>query len=402
MRRLSPARLLVSLIASGIAARAGAQPSFAGEALRWDLRAELGGEYDSNVHRSEIVRGAGSSPAAAPMAPAIVGSPLARAAISGHLSDAVGRGQRLMLSATLAGKLFTAAAARDEDVAIADSGGRWQLALGADTAIGAQALYYEAFQRTSGDAGPGENAGENRRDFRSLTPTVHFDRRLTGNTVLVAAAGYRWFVFKPNLDFDFTAPVGALDLRWSREPIDDGAASADWELTAGASAERRAFEGRAISSNPTTPPPAPPLRRDTFLVGHLELTRVGAVLIGAGYALHWNDSNSYGESLTRHLATLRFATALPFDSYLAARAELILAQYRDPVAIAQGAMPGTLLSIEDENRSSLRVDLSRALADRVLLLARYTLYANELGVSSPVARYRRQTAMLSLAFTLEK
>jgi hypothetical protein len=145
----------------------------------------------------------------------------------------------------------------------------------------------------------------------------------------------------------------------------------------------------------------PVQRADTFIVGHLDLTRVGAFLAGAGYALHVNRSNSYGESLTRHVVTLRLATSLPLGCYLAARAELIFAHYLEPVAIGRVSTTGRLLSIDDENRSSLRVDLSRALAQRWLLLARYTIYANEIGVSSAVARYHRQTALLSIAFTFE-
>jgi hypothetical protein len=55
--------------------------------------------------------------------------------------------------------------------------------------------------------------------------------------------------------------------------------------------------------------------------------------------------------------------------------------------------------IDRENRSSVRVDLSRALTERLQLVARYTAYLNELG---SVGRYHRQTALLSLAITLDK
>ena len=393
-RRLLPARLLVSLLALVIAAAGGQASSAAGEALRYDLRTELGGEYDDNAHRTEIVDGAENQPR-------VVGSPVARAAVAARVSDAIARGQQLALSATLAGKLFTAPAARSEDVAIAESSARWHLAMSALTGIALQAQYYEAFQR----AGDGAAAAAERRDFRSLTPALHFDLRASDSTVLVAGAGYRWFVFKSDLGFDFQAPSGSLDVRWIHEPPGDQEGDgdgADWEVTAGGSLERRAFAGRALVASNTAATAPPPQRADTFFVGHLELTRVGTFLAGAGYALHVNDSNSYGESLTRHVATLRLATPLPLRCYLAARAELIFAHYREPVAIGRVSTTGRLLSIDDENRSSLRVDVSRALAQRWLLLARYTVYANEIGVSSAVARYRRQTALLSIAFTFER
>ena len=140
MRGLPPARLLLSLTAAAwLTVLVTDGSSIAKESLRYDVRAELGGEYDSNAHRSEIVNGADNR--------IIVASPLTRAAIGAHLSDVVASGQQIALSATLAGKLFTAPAARSEDVAIAQSSGVWRLAIGARTALAAQALYYEAFSR---------------------------------------------------------------------------------------------------------------------------------------------------------------------------------------------------------------------------------------------------------------
>jgi len=389
MRRLSRARFWVSLVALVAAAAGGPRASRAGDALRYDVRTEAGGEYDDNAHRTEIVDGAENQPP-------IVGSPVARGAVSARLSDAVTDGQQVAVTATLAGKLFTAPAARSEDVAIAESSARWRWALGARTGITAQAQYYEAFQR----AVPGVVAAAERRDFRSLTPALQLDLRGSDSAVLSAGAAYRWFVFKSDRGFDFQAPGGFLDLRWLHEPPGDEEGG-DWDASAGVSLEQREFAGRALAAPTAAASAAPAQRADTFLVGHLDLTRVGAFLAGAGYALHVNRSNSYGESLTRHVATLRLATPLPLGCYLAARAELIFAHYREPVAIGRVSTTGRLLSIDDENRSSLRVDLSRALGQRWLLLARYTVYANEIGVSSAVARYRRQTALLSIAFTFD-
>lgn len=390
MRRLYPARpkiALLALLALGVAARGAETPARAGESLRYDLRGEVGGEYDSNVHRTEIVDGATNPP--------IVGSALARVALIGHLADVVADRQQLALSATLAGKLFAAPAAHDEDVALAASSARWRVALGPDAGLAAQGVYYEAFQRSSSDPA----AADDRRDFRSLTPTLQLDRRVTDDTVLIGAAGYRWFTFKSDRDFDFRGPLASLDLRWTRESADR---ATDWELTTGAGVEQRAFAGAAAVAAGTTPAPATAARKDTFVVGHVELTRAGWLLLGAGYALQWNDSNSYGDALARHVLSARLAMPLPLDCYLAARAELIFARYRDAVTPTTIDTTGKLLSIDDENRSSLRVDVSRALSDRLLLLARYTLYANEIGVSAPVARYGRQTLLLSLAFTLEQ
>jgi len=135
-------------------------------------------------------------------------------------------------------------------------------------------------------------------------------------------------------------------------------------------------------------------------MSQLEITRTGRVLIGAGYAFHYNASNSYGDTVMRHYAGLRFATALPFAFFLAARADLLFAFYRDQITIGATMTGSRFNSIDDENRSSVRVDLSRDVTDRVRLFARYTFYASELGSNN--GSYARHTMLLSLAFLIEK
>jgi hypothetical protein len=387
----------VLLAAAATSTVGGGAPAWGREPARYSVHGELGCEYDSNVHRSEIVEGVESFP--------LVASPAARGVVGVDLSDFITDRQLLTVSATGAGKLFSDAAARSEDVAVAQTSAVWRIALGDQTTAALQGVYYEAFQRPTGDP----DLAAERRDFRSLTPALRLTRALAPALQLGAAAGYRLFVYKPDETYDFDAPFGSLDLRWARESDDGGA---DWEVTTGATLELRAFDGRALV-NACVPPssigitclpsPGTGRRRDDFLTSQVEVTRTGKVLLGAGYALHWNQSNSFGETVMRHFATLRLTAPLPFGVYLAARGELLIARYLHPVFVGQMQSGGlTYASIEDENRSSLRVDVSRALTDRLQLLARYTIYVNELGVSSAVARYRRQTALLSLAFTLEK
>jgi hypothetical protein len=140
------------------------------------------------------------------------------------------------------------------------------------------------------------------------------------------------------------------------------------------------------------------------LLSHLDVTRTGRVLTGLGYGFNYNRSNSYGQTVMRHVLTARFAAALPGDLTLAARADLSLAVYAQPQIIGQISAGNTFSSfesIEDENRSSARFDLSREVATGLRLLARYTFYANEIVSGSPVS-YRRQTLLLSLVATLDK
>ena len=373
--------------------RAHAETDGTPDSERYTLRAEAGLEYDTNAHRTEIVARANNPP--------IVASALERLVLAGTLSDRVADGQILTLAATAAGKIYDALAAHDEDVAIAQSSIAWAKALGPRATFTLAGGYYEAFQA------PAANLIDAtlQRDFRSLAPTAQLGWIPAPGFDLSLAGGYRSFVFKPDRDDDFSAPTAAIELRWTRPADED----ADWEVGTGAAYEYRRFGGPALVTDCPPSVPAglacsgPDQRDDQFLMTHLELQRVGHVLIGAGYAFHLNLSNSYGQTVMRHFVTARFATSLPGSLTLAARAELLYAHYPQgtPIgAVAVGNSFSSVESIEDENRSSVRVDLSRGLTEHLRLVARYTFYANELG--NPSISYQRQTLLLSVTGALEK
>jgi len=392
MRRRLPALLATALTAL-MTSVALDQPALADGAERASLRAELGMEYDSNAQRAEIVD--------ATMNPPIIGSPLGRGVLTGRLADLITPRQSIAVAATLGGKLFTNRAAQSEDVGIVSTSLQWRVFLGEEWNLSILGAYYEAFQRGESGAGAGPRQ---RGDFRSLAPTARLGRRLGEHVELGVSGGYRQLVFKPNPDYTFDAPTAALDLRWL---TDDPDAGVDWELAAGVAYEYRRYDSSALVITNCFAMAGDMLcplmltqnaRRDQFATGHVELTRTGAALLGLGYVLQWNQSNSYGETLQRHFLSLRLTAGLPLGLYLAARAELLVARYADRVMIGS---PSTMQTndIDRENRSSVRVDLSRALTERLQLVARYTAYLNELG---SVGRYHRQTALLSLAITLDK
>ncbi len=392
MRR--PALAALSLLAMTGVARAGVGEGGADDTERYTLRAELGVEYDTNAHRTEIVAGGDNPP--------LVASALERLVLAGTLSDSVAEGQLITLGATAAGKIYDSAAAHDENVAIAQSSLAWAKALGPRATLTLAGAYYEAFQAAAQNL---IDAAE-QRNFRSLAPVAQLGFIPGPGFDLSVSGGYRWFVFKPDRDDDFNAPTAAAELRWTRPADED----ADWEASTGAAYEHRTFGGPAlVTACPPIVPPGlacsgPDQRHDNFLMTHLELQRVGHVLIGAGYAFHYNLSNSYGETVMRHFVTARFATPLPGGLTLAARGELLLAFYSQQVpigTIAVGNSFSSVESIEDENRSSLRVDLSHDLTDRLRLVARYTFYANEITNGAEIS-YRRQTILLSVTGTLEK
>ena len=387
----APVRVLgVLAVASALAsaARAGADEEHV------TARAELGAEYDTNVHRAEQVVGATSD--------RVVASPLVRAVAGWTAAGRITPEQDVMFSVLGAAKQFAKAEARIENVGIVETSGLWRIAAGDRTRIGVGGSYYEAIQ--AGTPAERELIGE-ARDFRSLSPTVRAWRAAGALGTLGLGAGYRWFVYKPLRAYDFQAPVLAIEQRVGWETADG---DAEWEVTSGLGVELRRFAGARLVATPAgcaaiectaTPDPNGASHDDRFFSGQVNVTRTGNILVGAGYAAQWNQSNSYSESVLRHVLTVRVATPLFFGVYLAARGELVLASYADRVALAIGPSGRASATFDDENRSHVRAELTRDLPGHLQLVARYSLYANALG--SGVAEYRRQTATLSLAFAID-
>ena len=356
---------------------------------RYTLRAEAGVEFDSNAHRTEQIRNT--------QLPVETRSFLQRFVLSSQYSDVAAPGHVVAWSATAAGKVFDAADARSENVAIGQSALSWRAAVGRGMWLTPAGAYYEAFQ------GPDVIPAE-RRDFRSIAASTELRVPLNDRFDIGVVGGYRWLVFKPNRDFDFNGLTGAVNLRWGLP----SEAAADWDAGLSAAIENRRFAGRALVSPCEPPSPnglpclGPSRRIDNLIMTRLDVTRTGNVLAGIGYAFHYNASNSVGETVMRHFASARFASALPWRLYVAARADLLFAFYSERVAIGTPTAPGSpYATIEDENRSSARIDVSRDLGEHWRIFTRYTFYANELGANSPLT-YRRHTVLLSAAYALEK
>jgi hypothetical protein len=370
--RLTPTLVALTLLCAGSWARA--------DSARPDLRVELGTEYDSNPDRAEQV--ANFPPPLPPVGPSL----LARLVASGNWASALGQSGGLALSGAMAGKRFFDQAARSDDVLIAQSGINGTLRIAGRTILGVAGSYYDAFQR-----GPVD-----RRDFRSLAPTLRIEQGFARAAQLTLGGGYRWFTFKPDDNFSFAGPTAFLTAR-QMFPGNLERGEADWEWTAGASLEWRGFEGPACADANCTPAPSsPPDRVDRFWIGHVELTRTTAFLLGAGAALHVNQSNSYGEGLLRGVFHLRAVVPLPWDLSLSSRADLVATHYWSSLVLEGDPNAGApLVSIEDENRSTLRIEMARPLAHGFEIGARYVFYSSFPGRGS--VDYRRQTALLYLA-----
>lgn len=346
----------------------------------WGLRLETGIEHDSNPERLEEPQGLPP--------PTIVGAQAARLS-AGLDADLLTEDRHLLsLRLSTASKRYFQEPAAGEDLLLTDGRVGLDLSLGDRNTFGLSLAHYDAFQRASSlpDA----------RDFRSTTPGLRWDHQW-GRARYSLGGGWRWFVFKPERAFDFQAPSAYLAYRHHIAPPLDQP-DAEWDWSASLQFERRAFQGPSCASLASCLTQGAPLRRDTFLALAMELTRTGAQLVGGGTSLISNRSNSYGESLERLAFHLRAALLLPLGLSLGIRGEAVLTRYRDRVPVGHDATSNRFVNIEDEGRSTLRLELARPLGDSFDLGLRYTLFTS--APRSSQVRYDRQTALLFLAVHL--
>ena len=363
---------LCALLGVGPSLPVRAQPA------RYGLRAEVAAEYDSNPGRVEVIDGEPTG-----RSQEIVGSPVGRLALSGDLFVPVGTSQSLSLAASAAGKLFARPEARDEDVVVTEASGAWSVLAGQRTSVSLVGAYAEAFQRQSIEA----------RDYQSTAPGLRLEQGLGEGGLLTVGVGYRWLIWKPQPGLDFAGPSAVASYRHFL-PGEGGAA--DWEWSAAATAELRNFTGNRCLEDACPGPLTAGARRDQFFTVSAQANRTAGFLLGGGLAVHGNVSNSFGESLVRGLVNVRAVVLLPADLSLSGRAELVLAYYPDGLPLVRNVMTGTTdVNLEAEGRSTVRLELVRALGKHLDGGLRYTLYTNELG-ATPV-HYLRQTAMLFVA-----
>ncbi|HEY1585354.1 MAG TPA: hypothetical protein VGH63_06665 [Polyangia bacterium] len=372
--------------------------------VRFGLTLSLGPEYDSNANRAEIV----ANSADAPDTP--TGSFLLRGTATGRL---IWRADRSTLRVTVdaGGKVYFNPAVFDQDVFAINVDAEERVRLARFLHFAVVGDYYDSWQLPV--------APYRARDFRSGAPLarLYFVDPL-GEVVLTG--GYRGFQYKPDPYFDFQAAqatayaVARLVFGKNDEHELDIAATYHFE--------RRWFNGVVEYFQPDHEPFVPdpmsghtaqcayglPIqsyclfagtdeRRDWFHEAGIELTYVGPVLVAVGYGIQLNLSNSFGQSLLRHIVTLKLAYRFPWNLYATLKAQLYASTYLDPVLLDQEINTQTFITIEDENRNNVIVDLERPIGDTGLAVnARYSVFTNEL-TSSPVS-FLRQVVYLGLTY----
>ncbi|HEY7958122.1 MAG TPA: hypothetical protein VII38_22630 [Polyangia bacterium] len=361
--------------------------------LKLTLQLEVGPEWDSNANRAELVQGAANvdTPTA---------SFLVRSTAAGALAWRHGR-NALRLSGVLGGKVFFNPAVQDQNVLVGQLAAEDRVRVARWLQLGLSTDYYDAGQQNA--TPPCAAAGCNRhRDFRSgqaLARLVFVDD--PGELTLFG--GYRGFQWKPDPSFDFQAGqatlLAAIHLTAGAEH------QHEFDLSVSYHFERRLYQSVpevdiCAPSQPLTDmclAPASGERADWFHEGSVELSWLRWVLLSAAYGLQLNQSNSFGQSLLRHLFTLKVAARLPWQLYLTLKGQLLVTKYLDPILLDQQVSSQTFISIEDENRNAFIVDLDRPIGETGLAVdARYSLYTNELS-ASPVS-FLRQVVYLGITY----
>jgi hypothetical protein len=289
----------------------------------------------------------------------------------------------LSLSAGVGGKRFAAPAIAGEDVLVVHSQDLLGWRFTPRSYLFLSAGYYDAFQRNQRES----------RAFRSLSPMARWERALGDASHLVLGAGFRDFVYKSDGAFSFRAPTFLAQFRQAF-PGDVLAGDADWEWSGQAGLELRRFAGPACTALLCEG-----RQVDQFATGQVEVSRVGQVLLGAGLAMHLNRSNSFGQSLTREILHFRAVIPLPLKLSLSSRLEAVRTQYRETVTVLVPVSGNASASIEDESRSSLRVELNRVIGEGVEIGARYAYYTS--AASSGGMDFHRQTILFYLAAIAE-
>lgn len=393
---MKPARTAACVaLAAGLA---GAGPAAAQEASApeergdWSLQLEAGSEYDSNVHRVERRN--------------VDGAPLARLGARHRVSWRRTPRERFTLSSHGGLKLFATESGQSENVAVVSGEGAYEWALRSRGAVfGLTGSYYDAipYELVEPDSEEDRDQG---RHFRTGMGEAVATLIGPGGHRVAAMAGYRLFHYKPEPDFDWHGGHVGLVYQgtfWRGDPDqEDDAGSVD--LSAGYRVERRDFDTTAFTSACADPNrPDPECWSSTGLaradLNHslaAEVVYTGRRIYSARYELTVNDSNSFGETLVRQRLRLGFTTELLRELYLTAEATALLYVYLDPLLIARDEQALTFVSIDEENRNSLSLHLSRALSRSWALEGRYAIYSNEF--TNQELTFRRQTVYLGAVY----
>ncbi len=375
-------RALPLALALALCSPAGASP-------RIGVTAELGPELDTNATRLRTVQGSAEDP---------VTAGLMRLTARGSLSTTLGTRHLLGLTYGGGGKLFwDGEVGESEDELVQHASLDWVVRLPVGT-LRTGGDYYDAFQRTS------------TRDFRTGQGRMRLDLRhpSTGARGLVLLS-YRGLQYKPDTDLDdvhciesydagcarysFHGPLGELGLGW-RFTRGKGADAVEWGISVSYGPGLRLYDSLIRGHREKCTPGGGAAgtaaavcayfkegqRQDLNHLVRAQLDYMGNADFSLWYWAEINRSNSFGSSYTRHVVGLKFTTVLVWQIYLTAKGVIQIRQDEDPLFFGLGDADRdqTFINIEEENRSSVTVQLARDLGFWDLsVLLRYSVQVGE-------------------------
>jgi hypothetical protein len=349
------------------------------------ITVEGGAEADSNIRRAETGGG---------LMTERVGGPVMR--FGGRL-DRRGRVQRgaYALSASMLARIVGNSDAKDENVALFAGDLRWVRAVGTrPVAVGAGVAYADALQLSSGT-----NGG---RAFRTAAVDAILVLRKDEDRSLTVSVGPRYFHYKPLDGYDWWGPASTarLDLGLWESPE----STRTLELAAIVGFEARIYDGLASARGcPENAPPDPSCyaptslkRRDRYQRAGVELTYTGSFVGSVGYQLAVVDSNSFGQSVVRHRATLSATTELPRRWIGTVLATLQIDRYLDGLILEKDLQHQEYTSLDDANRSSLQIRLARRMGEAWSLEGRVAVW-RDIGGNLPTD-YRRELVYVGAVY----
>lgn len=367
----------------GLAGMASADP--------WTLRIETGGEADTNIERVETATGT----------PQQIAAGAARLGLRiSHRGGLLGGAYRIEASA-LARMIASSDDELDDENVMLNAGElHWLRPIGErPIAFGVHATAADSF---------GFRGGTGARTFRNLGGDALVVLGRGDDHHMTFAVGGRDFVYKPVPAmsaphmFDWRGPVASAQLDAVLWQTSDRTQSL--ELTATFGFEQRSYASTAISNcmpdvNVDDPCSMPTLlrRRDRYQRAGLTLTWSGGLVATAAYQATVIDSNSYGQSLNRQRITAQVTLEL-FSKLLAtAAATLQIDEYPDGIPIQTDVQHQEFTNLDDENRSSVQILLSRALSSSWSVEARGAIWRDFASIAA--ATFRRALVYAGVVYS---
>lgn len=236
---------------------------------------------------------------------------------------------------------------------------------------------------------------ERRRDERDV-PHQDYNRGgiggglgvVAGPVEAFATAGWRYFAFRPNPASSSHGPQATAGLRTR---VHEFVRLHGQYTFSYRNFHSIRFVRRSVSDgeNVVQRSRSGELRDDRLHIAQVGGAFRGPFIVGLDYTVLHNASNSYGQGMTRHGIELSGTAPLPGRLYLSGRLGLQRTNYEDPLFLSAD------LEVDEDNRNSAVVSLTRVFGEHWELEGRYRLFIEEFGDASD---YRRQTGFMGLGY----